>query len=128
MKLTDAEWQIMNALWDGHPATTREISGRLPADVDWAYTTVKTMLTRLEGKGAVHADKQGKTTHYTPAVSRAKARGWALVDLANRAFDGAMGPLVHFLVGEGQLSDGEREELAQLLAEEDGRNGDEPQS
>jgi predicted transcriptional regulator len=128
MKLTDAEWQVMNALWDGHPATTREILERLPTDVDWAYTTVKTMLTRLEGKGAVKARKQGKTTHYTPAVTRSRARGWALADLANRAFDGAMGPLVHFLVGEGKLSESEREELAELLADEDGRNEDDPQS
>jgi predicted transcriptional regulator len=128
MKLTDAEWQIMNALWTGHPATTREILERLPTDVDWAYTTVKTMLTRLEGKGAVHADKQGKTTRYTPALTRAKARRRALVDLVNHAFDGAMGPLVHFLVGEGRLSDKEREELSELLADEDGRNEDDPQS
>ena len=33
MKLTDAEWQIMKALWEAWPATARDIAGRLPADV-----------------------------------------------------------------------------------------------
>ena len=47
MKLTEAEWQIMNALWQKHPATARNIMERLDRRVNWAYTTVKTLLTRL---------------------------------------------------------------------------------
>ena len=47
MKLTKAEWQIMNVLWAKCPATARQIADRLPEDVNWAYTTIKTMLTRL---------------------------------------------------------------------------------
>ena len=53
MKLTEAEWQIMNALWKGWPATARQIADRLPEEVNWAYTTIKTMLTRLADKKAV---------------------------------------------------------------------------
>ena len=44
MKLTEPEWLIMNALWDGHPAKARDVAERLPNNVGWAYTTVKTML------------------------------------------------------------------------------------
>ena len=47
MRLTRSEWQIMNALWEHHPATAREVEERLPETVTWAYTTIKTMLTRL---------------------------------------------------------------------------------
>ena len=53
MKLTQAEWQVMNALWERYPATARDIAERLPASVKWAYTTIKTLLTRLLEKGAV---------------------------------------------------------------------------
>ncbi|MBE0536523.1 MAG: BlaI/MecI/CopY family transcriptional regulator, partial [Phycisphaerae bacterium] len=74
MKLTDAEWQIMNALWKGWPATTREIAGRLPKDVKWAYTTIKTMLTRLAEKGAVAETKRGHVGVYEPLVSLGEAR------------------------------------------------------
>ena len=52
MKLTEAEWQIMNTLWEDWPATARQIADRLPENVNWAYTTIKTMLTRLAEKQA----------------------------------------------------------------------------
>ena len=51
MKLSKAEWQIMNALWQDNPATARELMERMPSRVNWAYTTVKTMLSRLVEKG-----------------------------------------------------------------------------
>jgi len=47
------------ALWEFNPATTREIYEMLPEDVGWAYTTVKTMLSRLVIKNAVSEQKQG---------------------------------------------------------------------
>ena len=53
MKLTEAEWQIMKALWENFPATTRQIAERLPDEINWAYTTIKTMLTRLADKKVV---------------------------------------------------------------------------
>jgi len=115
MKLTEAEWQIMNALWQEHPATARQIMGRLPVGVNWAYTTIKTMLTRLVEKRAVREAKQGNTSLYTPLVSQRKARLSAFRSLLDQAFDGAVGPLVHFLAEEEQLSDKEREELRQIL-------------
>ena len=126
MQLTDAEWQVMNALWQGHPATTRDISARLPDDVTWAYTTIKTMLARLQAKGVVSACKRGKTSHYEPLLTRAKARRCALVALIDRAFEGATGPLVHCLVEDSRLSGKDREELVQLLAEQTGGGDDDP--
>lgn len=116
MKLTDAEWQIMNALWASHPATARQIATRLPAGVSWAYTTVKTLLARLVDKGALSESKQGNTSVYEPLLSRTGARRSALKVLANQAFDGALGPLLHFLVEEEEgLSQRQRAQLAALL-------------
>jgi BlaI family penicillinase repressor len=124
MKLTEAEWQIMNALWQEHPATARQIRGRLPAGVNWAYTTIKTMLTRLVEKKAVRETKQGNTSVYDPLVSQRKARLSALRSLLDQAFDGTMGPLVHFLAEEKQLSAEEREELARILESEEQDKGE----
>ena len=115
MKLTDAEWQIMNALWAKHPATARDISTLLPRKVDWAYTTIKTMLTRLVEKNAVKEQKQGNTSVYEPILTRQKARCSALQRVVSQAFDGAFGPLVHFLVEEQELSPQQRQELIQAL-------------
>ena len=114
-KLTEAEWQIMNALWQAHPATARQITDRLPPGVSWAYTTIKTMLTRLAEKKAVREQKQGRTSVYDPLVSRSAARRTALKSLANQAFDGAFGPLMHFLLEDQGLTKKQRAELLSLL-------------
>ena len=118
MKLTEAEWQIMNALWQEHPATARQIRDRLPAGVSWAYTTIKTLLTRLVEKKAVSEVKQGNTSIYEPMVSQSKARLSAFRSLLDQAFDGAVGPLVHLLAEERQLSAQEKEEMARVLESE----------
>jgi BlaI family penicillinase repressor len=112
--LTDAEWKVMRCLWDKSPATAREICERL--DTGWAYTTVKTFLDRMVEKGAVRAKRRGQADVYTPAVREAAARRDAVRALAAKAFDGAVGPMVHFLVGK--LSAKEREEIRRLLEEE----------
>ena len=124
MRLTEAEWQLMNALWEGHPATAREIAGRLPGEVDWAYTTIKTMLTRLAAKGAVSEDKRANASVYTPLVSREKARRSAISALLEQAFGGAVEPLLHFLAADRKLSDREKQELRRLLDEERSGKGD----
>ena len=124
MKLTEAEWQIMKALWEKHPATAREVMDRLPAGVKWAYTTIKTMLTRLAEKKAVSEVKQGNTSIYDPLISQRKARVSAFRSLLETAFDGAMGPLVHFLVEEEQLTDEQKKELAKLVKRQTKRKGE----
>lgn len=115
MRLTEAEWLIMNALWRDYPATARQIADRLPEGVDWAYTTIKTMLSRLADKQAVSERKRGITSIYEPVISKQKARQTALSALANQAFDGAFGPLMHFLLEEEKLTARQRRELMKLL-------------
>ncbi len=119
MRLSNAEWQLMNALWAGHPATARELAKRLPDDVNWAYTTIKTMLTRLEKKNAVKATLRGNTSIYEPLVARDEARRSALRNLVDQAFGGGIEPLLAFLARDSELSAKERRELEQILAEEE---------
>lgn len=120
MKLTEAEWQIMNALWSGSPATARQIADRLAKDVSWAYTTIKTMLTRLSDKNAVKEVKDGKISVYEPLLTRQAARRSALKGLMNQAFDGAFGPLMHFLLEDQKLSDTQKKELLKALQSSEG--------
>ena len=124
MKLTEAEWQIMNTLWEDWPATGRQIADRLPKNINWAYTTIKTMLTRLANKHAVKETKKGSIGIYEPILSRQNARRNALKSLANQAFDGAFGPLMHFLLEDQKLTPRQRQELIQALNEDtDKRQG-----
>ncbi|MFQ5638729.1 MAG: BlaI/MecI/CopY family transcriptional regulator [bacterium] len=119
MKLSDAEWQIMNALWKWHPATARELIEHMPDESTWAYTTVKTMLTRLVNKNVISERKRGNTSVYEPLVSQKKARISALRTLMERALGGTMEPIMHFLIEEKRLSEGERRRLIRILEEMD---------
>ncbi len=119
MKLTDAEWLIMNALWIKSPATAREVADRLPARVTWAYTTIKTMLSRLVNKKIVAEEKRGKASVYEPFMVQSKARKGALKSFVDSALGGAVGPLVHYLVEEKQLSEKQRRQLEEILQEEE---------
>jgi BlaI family penicillinase repressor len=124
MKLTQAEWQIMNSLWEKHPATARDIMSRLPRDVNWAYTTLKTMLSRLVEKKAVSEQKQSNTSVYEPLISQRKARLSAFRLLLDQSFNGAMGPLMHFMLQEQELNDKQKKELIEILKNESENSGE----
>jgi BlaI family penicillinase repressor len=126
MRLTDAEWQIMNALWKQYPATAREIAENLADETQWAYTTIKTLLARLAAKNAVSEQKRGNTSVYEPLVSLKKARRTALRTFLNQGFGGAVEPLLNFLAEERKLTDKQRQELARILQNEEDRKGGKP--
>ena len=117
MTLSKTEWQIMNVLWQKNPITARELMENLPSRINWAYTTVKTMLNRLVDKKALAEYKQGNTSFYKPLISQRKARSNAFMSLLDQAFNGATGPLVHFLIEEQKLSEKQRQDILNVLQE-----------
>ena len=119
MKLSEAEWKVMKAVWNHHPASVREVL-EAAESAGWAYSTVKTMLARLAGKGALKVIKRGSVRLHEPLVSRDQARETALRSLLELAFDGTFGSLVHHALRSGRLSARDREELrASLEAEKE---------
>ena len=121
MKLTESEWQIMNALWQHYPATARDLTDHLPKDNQWAYTTIKTLLSRLVTKKVISERKRGNTSVYEPLMSRKTARSSALRSLLNQAFDGSVEPLMHFLVDSKKLTEKQRQKLVHILQEENNK-------
>lgn len=119
MKLTDSEWLIMDALWQQHPATARDVSGLLPEETEWAYTTIKTMLNRLTEKGAVSERKVGNVSLYEPIVTQEKARRSAIRSLLDRAFGGSFEPMISFLAKDREIPEKQRQKLLEMLDEEE---------
>lgn len=123
MKLSDAEWKVMEALWERSPATVRDVMERIGGRTGWAYTTVKTILERMAAKGWLRRRTRERVGWFEPLVTRRTARRSAVRSLLDSAFDGAFGSLLHHLVSEEKLSPGERRRLASLLDEDDRRRG-----
>ena|SRR5688572_14533930 len=108
---SDAEWRVLHALWRGEPASARELLERLHGETSWAYTTLKTMLTRMQQKGLVRARLRGKTTLYEPALPRERSQQSALRALVERVFEGAAGSALAQLVEPEDLSAADRKRL-----------------
>ncbi len=107
---SDAEWKVLNALWSKYPANARELLALLRDD-DWAYTTLKTMLSRMEIKGFVGTKMRGNTTWYTPLIEQRATQRTAVRTLLDRVFGGAAGPLLAHLAEHESLSAAERKKL-----------------
>lgn len=111
-----AELEVLKALWDLRAAPVREVMNHLhQAGRRLAYTTVLTVLTRLEQKGFVRADKSGVAYVYKPRVSRAKVTRWRLRSLIEQLYDGSAGPLVLQLMRQEKFSESEIAELQKLI-------------
>ena len=119
-QLSETEWKVMNVVWQHTgPVSARAVLDEVGAETGWAYTTVKTMMDRLVDKGVLSGQLKGNTVLYTARLSRNQARRDAARGLISKAFDGAAGPLVHYLISAEKLSDDEREELREMLARQE---------
>src|SRR4030088_85609 len=87
LSLGDREVGVIGVLWDIGDGTVTEVRDRLP--VDLAYTTVLTILRKLEAKGLVRHTVEGKAHRYIPRVAQKSARRTVLGRLIDKLFDGS---------------------------------------
>jgi predicted transcriptional regulator len=114
-KLSKLEHQIMEALWNRGAASVRQILEAFPDKGGPAYTTVQTMVYRLEEKGAVRRVKKIGNAHIFEAViSRASAQRRLIDDLL-AFFGGSSQPVVAHLIESGNLTLDDVKEAEQLL-------------
>jgi BlaI family penicillinase repressor len=102
MLLADRESQLMNVLWDQGPSTVTEVQSHLGAEL--AYTTVLTMLRKLEAKGFVGHVEEGRAHRYHALVERQTARDGALKTLVSRLFKGSSDALLMHLISSEKLT------------------------
>lgn len=112
--IPDAELEVLLALWETGPATVRDLLDRLAGD-ERAYTTVQTLLNRLERKGYVRSRKDGRALVYEPAVARDELLTEELRDVASRVTGGRASPLVMNLVEHNTLTGDDIRQLRELL-------------
>jgi len=120
VSISDAEWQVMNVVWDGQPLTAQEVIGKLEGQAEWAPPTVKTMLHRLVKKNVLTYEPQGNRYVYRSRVRRSDCVRHASRSFLERVFGGASGPLLAHFLRTAKLSSDEIAKLRQLLQEQAG--------
>jgi predicted transcriptional regulator len=114
--VSETEFEVLRVLWEHGPGTVRQIDGVLRAGGrSWAYTTVLTLLQRLEAKGYVDRETEGIAHVYRAAVSRETLLSTRLRELADRFTGGAATPLVQALVAGHRFTPDEIEQFRELL-------------
>ena len=103
-KLSKLELQVMEAFWERGALAIREVHERFPPKSRPAYTTVQTMVNRLEAKGALRRTHKTGNAHIFEATVSRNAAQRRLVDDFLSMFGGRMQPLMSHLVESGRLT------------------------
>lgn len=122
--LTEAEWTVMECLWEQSPRTGREAVAWLDEKMDWSRSTTLTLLRRLEEKGAVAGDTEGAVKTFRPLIDREDAAHQETENLLDRAYKGSLSLLVSSLTKKQSLPQREIDELYAILREMEGKNHD----
>ncbi len=123
MEFSGREWDVMNVLWDRGSATVSEVLEALQDEL--AYTTVLTVLRRLEEKGHVRHEPEGKAHRYVPLVPREVAQDSAIQRVTRKVFGNSPELLMSRLLRKGTLTDSQLRELRFLLEERLKERGEE---
>ena len=98
------ELKIMQALWERGPCSVREVQESFPTKKRPAYTTVQTIMYRLEAKGALRRAKKISNAHiFEATLSREVSQGRLIDDLIGR-FGGRSQPVMAHLIESGKLT------------------------
>ncbi len=116
-KLGRLELKILEALWDKGAASVREIQEALPAKRRPAYTTVQTVLYRLEAKNAVRRTKKIGNAHIFEAVISRDSAQRRVIDELLALFGGRTQPLINHLIQSGRLTQQDIDEARKTLRE-----------
>lgn len=111
VRLSEAEWKVMNALWEEAPRTMMQLTHCFQATTGWTKHTVMTFLKRMEEKGAVYYEAGARAKLYYPKIERREAVLQETEEFLEKVFDGRMGLMLNTMVEQKALS---REEISEL--------------
>lgn len=115
IRLGRLELQIMNVVWSSGKATVHEVRDELSKGRKPAYSTVLTMMRKLEAKGYLAHEVDDRTYVYEPCISRRAVRQGLLADLVDRLFEGSSSLLLTSLVEQDRITDKEIREIQDLV-------------
>jgi BlaI family penicillinase repressor len=118
-RITQAEWDVMEVVWDRAPVPASTIVEALEAKRRWTLTTVRTLLRRLVDKGALHQAPDGKRFLYSARVSRADCVRQESDSFLDRVLGRAPAATLLHLVRRADLTQDDIEQLRRILNEKE---------
>jgi len=115
-ELTEAEWEIMNVVWEKEPCAAGTVQEALAKSRDWAYATVKLTMDRMVRKGFLEINKIRNLQLFRSCITEVEARRGELRKMLKRAFGGTLTPMLKFLIEHEGLSKEEASQLRELVS------------
>lgn len=123
VRLSEAEWKVMNLLWEEAPQTIMQMTHRFQETTGWTKHTIMTFLKRMEDKGAVFYKTGERAKLYYPKIERQEAALQETEEFLERVFDGRMGLMLNTMVEQKALSGSEIAELYEILRKAEAQSG-----
>jgi len=120
-ELTEGEWSIIGAVWDNEPCAAPTIQEALEKQKNWSYSTVKTMMDRMVSKRLLKPKRIRNLILYRSAITKQEAQNGEIMRAVKRAFDGALTPMMQFLIDNKNLSQKQLNELEAMIKSKKGR-------
>lgn len=117
LQISDAEWDVMEPIWEAGATTAADVIKRLRETHDWNHSTIRTLLARLVEKGALAYDVDGSRYIYRAAVTRERCVRQEGRSFLDKVFGGDVTALLAHFVSEAALEPDQIAQLRQLLAD-----------
>lgn len=115
-EISHAEFEVLDALWQGYPASAADIIERLNQQKDWHDKTVKTLINRLVKKQAISFEKEQRRYLYTPLLARETYVESQSSSLIERLFSGRVSPLIAGFAKNKNLDKDDIDELKAIIS------------
>lgn len=122
--ISDSEWEVMKLLWENSPLSSHQIIDQL-SHREWSPKTIKTLIHRLEKKGAVDHSQSGREYQYYPLVKKQDYVRKESSSFIEKLFNGATAPMVAHFIKSKNMSSDELDSIRKLIDElEDSSSND----
>ena len=115
LNLTNSEWYVLDCLWEQSPLTVMQLVSALKQRLNWAKSTTITTVNRMETKGLLRSEVQGRGKLYYPTVERREATRQETRSFLDKVYRGSVGLMMSAMTDGETLSKEEIDELYAIL-------------
>ena len=128
IEMTEVEWEIMRVVWGKEPCAAGTVQEELArrssleeTSPGKAYSTIKTTMDRMAEKGFLQIEKVRNLQLFKSCISEVDAKHREFRKMLKRAFDGALTPMMQFLIDHEGISKDEASQLRELVKKTEGK-------